>query len=405
MTLASTSRVQVAYAKETVFGTIDSAAPSKNLRVTSEGLVYNVTKETSAELNKNRGSSSMVPVSAEASGPLSGEMSYGEWDEFMAAVLQADEGWKVTAGTGLALTVTATEVTSGTAEPSFLFMQPGQWFVLPGSVEGKNKGKLLRVHPVTAPTDTVITLDPLTPGVPEVIASSDFSSSRISNGTKQDSFTLERQTPEVSEFFAYRGMTAASMTLTLASGAISTIEVNFMGKDTKPDGATLLKNPTLPSFTGEVMSGAAGTSCGVYWKGAPIDDAFMNQVTLSYDNALRMQQALCSLGAIGIGSGTIVLTVEVQMFFAQGRKFYDEFLGNSNNELAFTMFDTEGNGYMCTLPKANVSNYAINAGGKDQDLMVTTTFTGLLDMDNVNPALRGKLLFIDRTGKLPVRPA
>lgn len=405
MPFASTSRVQIAYAKETAFGVIDAAAPSKYLRVTSEGLGYNVTKETSAELNKNRGSSSMVPVSAEASGPLSGELSYGEWDEFMAAVLQADAGWEGASATGATLTVTATTVTAGAAVPAFATLKPGQWFVLPGAAEGKNKGKLLRVHPTTVPTTTVITLDTKTPAVAEVINAAAFNSHRISNGTLQDSWTLERQITDVSEFFAYRGMTAASMNLTLGTGAISTIEVNFMGRDTSPKNATQLKTPVLNSFAGEVMSGASGTSCGVYWKGDQITDAFMNQVTLSYDNALRMQQALCSLGAVGIGSGTIVLTVEAQMFFAQGRKFYSEFLANESQELAFTAFDTQGNGYVFTLPKANVSNYVINAGGKDQDLLVTVSFTGLLDMTHANAAMRGKLLFIDRTGILPVRPA
>lgn len=403
MALASSSRVQVAYSKETVFGVTDAAAPSKNLRATSENLAYGITKETSAELNKNRGSSSMVPVSGEASGPVSGELSYGEWDEFMAATLQADAGWVASEGTALTVTVTPTSIDSVTAVPSWATLTRGQWFVLGGAVA--NAGKLFRVSKITAPTTNKITLDAATPGVAETVTGIGVTSAaRISNGTLQDSFSIERQILDVTEFFNYRGMTAASMNLTMGTGAITTVEFNFMGRDLVAKNVTQLKTPALNSFAEEVMSGGSGTVCGVYWKGAALVDTFVNSLTLSYDNALRMQNALCSLGAIGIGAGTIALSVETQMYFGSGRKFFDEFLKNESNELAFTAFDVNGNGYVMTLPKANVSTYTVNAGGKDQDLLVTVNFTGLLDMTNAIPALRGKLLFIDRTGKAPVRP-
>lgn len=404
MALASSSRVQVTYAKETVFGTTDAAAPSKNLRATSENLAYSISKETSAELNKNRGSSSMVPVSGEASGPVSGELSYGEWDELMAAVLQSDAGWTTSEGTTLTVTVTPASIDSVAAVPSWATLQRGQWFVLGGAVA--NAGKLLRVSKTVAPTTNKITLDAATPGAAETVtAIGVISAARISNGTLQDSFSIERQILDAGEFFNYRGMTAASMNLTMGTGAITTVEFNFMGRDVVAKDSTQLKTPALNSFAEEVMSGGSGTVCGVYWKGAALVDTFVNSLTLSYDNALRMQNALCSLGAIGIGSGTIALTAETQMYFGSGRKFFDEFLKNESHELAFTAFDVNGNGYVITLPKANVSTYAINAGGKDQDLLVTVTFTGLLDMVNAVPALRGKLLFIDRMGKTPVRPA
>lgn len=39
--------------------------------------------------------------------------------------------------------------------------------------------------------------------------------------------------------------------------------------------------------------------------------------------------------------------------------FYDEFLKNQNKEVAFTCFDVDGNGYVFTLPVANVSTTAL----------------------------------------------
>ena len=395
MALASSSRVQVAYSKETVFGVTDAAAPSKNLRATSENLAYSISKETSAELNKNRGSSSMVPVSGEASGPVSGELSYGEWDELMAAVLQSDAGWTTSEGTTLTVTVTPMSIDSVAAVPSWATLQRGQWFVLGGAVA--NAGKLLRVSKTVAPTTNKITLDAATPGAAETVtAIGVISAARISNGTLQDSFSIERQILDAGEFFNYRGMTAASMNLTMGTGAITTVEFNFMGRDVVAKDSTQLKTPALNSFAEEVMSGGSGTVCGVYWKGAALVDTFVNSLTLSYDNALRMQNALCSLGAIGIGSGTIAITGSMEVYFADGALF-DKFKDNVNTSMVFTSVDGSGNGYVFTLPVANISSYQVQAGGKDQDMMLSLEFTGLRDAANADVTLR-RAIFIDRVG-------
>lgn len=44
---------------------------------------------------------------------------------------------------------------------------------------------------------------------------------------------------------------------------------------------------------------------------------FINSLSADYDNALRMQNALCSLGAVGIGSGTIAVELTAEVFFAR----------------------------------------------------------------------------------------
>ena len=66
-------------------------------------------------------------------------------------------------------------------------------------------------------------------------------------------------------------------------------------------------------------------------------------------------------------------------------------------EIAFTAFDGSGNGYVFTLPKANISSYDAPANGKDEDLMVSLEVTALLDLGNITPELR-KVMFIDRLG-------
>lgn len=402
MALASTSRVQVRYIKESVFGTTPVAGNSTNLRVTGESLNFTLNKEVSAEINAYRASTSMVPVTAEASGGVQGEMQYAEFDPLLEATLQSVYTVYGTNGVSspLSLTFAPGSITAGAATTGanlFTLLQQGQWFKVSGTGTA-NDQLLFRVSKTVAPTSTIITLDPGTPAVAGgPYATTTVASSRLTNGTTQPSFTLEREVGDVGEFFSFRGMTASSMSVNIASGSLSTVEFNFMGKDSKQQASTMMPGTPVASRNYKIMSGVSGQVCALWVGGAPLAGTFINSVALSYDNSLRAQNAICSLGAVGIGSGTINATMDIEVYFSSGATFYSQLLNNSNIEVAFTAIDTDGNGYVFTFPAANVSTYTVNAGGKDADLMAQITLTALLDLGNVTPALR-KVAFIDRVG-------
>lgn len=402
MPLASSSLVQVRYIKESVFGTTPVAGNPKNLRITGESLQFSLSKSSSDEINAYRAVTSMIATSVEASGSLNAEMQFGEYDDLMAGVLQSTWGAFGTNGVGTAFsaTLTATTITASAATTGtslFTLLKAGQWFTL-GGTGTANDGKLFRVSKVTPPTSTVITLDPGTPAtVGGPYAATVLKVSRLSNGTTQPSYTIERASTDTGEFFAFRGMTPSSLKLSISSGSLSTMEFAFMGRDAVAANTTTLPGTPIVSQAYPIMSGVSGTACALWAKGAPLAGTFVNSISLSYDNTLRAQSAICSLGSIGIGSGTINVTVDLEVYFASGRAFYDEFLSNANMEIAFTAFDTQGNGYIFTLPQANISSYSLSAGGKDQDLMASISVTGLLDLGNADAALR-KVIFIDRVG-------
>ena len=403
MALASTSRLQLSYIKEVTFGVTPVAGTVRKLRITGESLNFTVSKETSSEINDSRSSSSRIPTSAEAAGGVQAEMQFAEYDPFIEATLQST--FVGIGGTGVSTafeaTITATDITATvapTGTSAFTTLQPGQWFTLSGT-SSANDGKLFRVSKVTAPTTTVITLDPGTPAIAGgPFAATKVLAARLTNGVTQPSFTLERTISDVGEYFSFRGMTASSMSLNIASGSLSTVEFSFMGKDSAQDNATLLPATVTDSQSYQIMSGVSGTTCALWAKGAPLAGTFINSISFSYDNSLRQQTALCALGAIGIGSGQINCTADIEVYFASGATFYQELIDNSNIEIAFTSYDAQGNGYIFTLPAANVSSYTVNAsGGSDSDLMASISLTALRDAANPVPALR-KVVFIDRVG-------
>lgn len=402
MPLASTSRVQLTYAKETVFGVTPVTGNHKELRMTGESLGYTLSKEGSNEINNYRAVTSMIATSAEASGGVNAEVQFGEYDPLIEGILQGTWAPFGTAGisTPFSATVTTSTITASVATAGanlFTLLKAGQWFTL-GATGSDNDNKLFRVSKVTAPTSTVITLDAGTPGiVGGPYAATVLKATRLSNGVVQPSFTLERASGDTGEFFAYRGMTPSSMSMSISSGALSTMDFTFMGRDAVASSATTMPGTKTASLAYPIMSGVSGTACALWAKGVPLTGTFVNSISLSYDNTLRSQSAICSLGSIGIGSGTINVTADMEVYFASGRAFYDEFLSNSTMEIAFTTFDTDGNGYIFTLPKANISSYTVNAGGKDADLMASISVTGLLDLGQADVSLR-KVMFVDRIG-------
>lgn len=401
MPLGSSSLVQVAYAEESVFGVIPTVGNHKYLRITGESLDFQISKEASEEINSSRSVSSMIPVSASASGGVESEVSYREYDELIAAALQSSFAVFGVNGVGAtftadftATTITASAPTAGAS--AFTNLQPGQWFrlVAPSSA---NNGRILRVSSTVAPTTTVITLDPNTPAaVAAAVANCTVGTSRLTNGTTQRSFTLERQSPDIGEYWAYTGMTVSSMELNVASASRSTLSFSFMGKAAERDTSTLLPGSSTESFAYDIHSGTTGPACIIWANGAPFSGTFVKSISLNYDNALRSQEALCTLGAVGIGSGTLNISGTLEVYFANGDLF-DSFLANEYISVTFSTLDADGNGYVFTLPKVNLNSVNTSAGGKDADMMLSIEFTALRDLANANPALR-QVMFVDRVG-------
>jgi hypothetical protein len=130
--------------------------------------------------------------------------------------------------------------------------------------------------------------------------------------------------------------------------------------------------------------------------GAPLTGTYIKSVSLDFDNSLRSQEAIGTLGAVAIAGGTIACTATAQIYFAN-KDMFTKFRQNVNTSLIFSSTDNDGNGYIFTLPVLNITSYKSNASAKDQDQMLDITFTALADRGNAVIALR-KLLFIDRVG-------
>jgi hypothetical protein len=398
--LASTSRAQMRYIRESVFGTTPSAGNGVNLRMTGESLDFNQTKETSKEIRSDRQLSGAVTVDASAGGDINIHFQYNEYDPFLeTALLSAYTVYGTLGETAVSFSAayTATTITASvapTGNDAFTLLQLGQWFQVSHAANANDK-KLLRVSTSVAPTTTVITLDASTPAnVVTSAAGAKLRSSRLTNGVTETFYTLEKQQSDIGQFIAYKGQYVSKMGLKFAAGALTDGSFSFMGKNAVRSATTILPGTMVASKTYDIQNGVTGV--GVIWEAGVPSTTRIKSMDFSIDNNMRNQTGIGTLGPLGIGVGDFAVTGNLSVYF-ETASLYDKFLSDTYTAITVGCQDVAGNGYVFTFPRVMLMSVKITNGAKNTDVMADFTWTAFADDLNATAALR-KTLFIDRVG-------
>ena len=301
MSLASTSSVQISYLEETTFGVIETGTP-KNLRMTGESLAYDISSEASKEINASRQVSDLVQVGATAQGGINFEAQYREYDPFFEALLSStfDEiGTDGISAVTVDFTVSGNNVTASVGD--FTGIVAGQWISFIGA--GDNSG-IYRVATVNSVTDLDLDSDyPISSDATTVAC--DVSSSRLTLGLDAlRTFTIQKEFSDVAQFFAYRGMAASKLSLNLATGALLTGSLDFMGSDSVRDSVTQFSGAASAASGFGIMNAVTGVG-KILLDGAPLAGTFVKSATVDINGNLRGQTAIGTLGNVGIGTGMV----------------------------------------------------------------------------------------------------
>lgn len=385
MAIASSNRAQLRYILESVFGSTPVAGNPNNLRMTGESLSYAIQSDTSKEIRSDRQVTDLVLTGAGASGGFNFEASYKEFDTLLQALFMGT--WVVygTNGVGASLSITldsaAGTLTAGVAPSGaddWNNIAVGQWIRLNAPSDAADE-VYLKVASVNGP-GTVITVDTATP-IPgsgsRLVSNCTITTSRLANGTTERSFTIEREHNDVTQFFAFRGMTASKLSMSFASGAIVTGSMDFVGKDSVRAGATTMPGSPVASQTYDVMNAVSGVG-NILENGAALSGTFIKSLKFDLDNKLRGQTAIGTLGNVAVAPGTLEVKGEMEVYLANGT-MYDKFVNNTASSITFSMKDGASNGYVFTFPKVKYSDAKVQAGGLDQDVMLSMPFTALMD--------------------------
>lgn len=210
---------------------------------------------------------------------------------------------------------------------------------------------------------------------------SEWATNKIKNGADAGhSFTVERRLalPDASyEYHRFIGQVVNTMSLNVTAGQIVTGSFGLMGKFGGRDTAIIEDATYADAPQNEVINAAnhfASLSVGAV---APVP--LVRSVSLEITNNLRAQQAVGSLDAVGIGAGRFEATGSMECYFTSG-DLITSFLNHETIALSFVLGTATAKKYKFTLPSIVLTgNPGANAGGNDQDVMLTLSFTAILD--------------------------
>jgi hypothetical protein len=386
--MADSSRTELAYVKEPLWGTTPAAALTR-LRFTGESLGYTIATTSSSEVRADRQVPDLIQTGASAAGSVNLELSYGAYDTLIESALFST--WSTPVAISVSDDIAASNATSSLTSTSTDFtaagIQTGQWIKVGGfaASSGENNG-LYRVTGIAANSLSVSPAPASDEGATGL--SITIGGSIIRNGVSETSLTLEKAFTDIGQYIAFTGMVADSMDLQIQTGRVLTGSFGFMGAKATIAGATVGSGPAVPALSNPVLN-AVNNIGQVMEGGAALNGVFLQSLSVSLANGLRGIGAVGSLGNVDIGSGRCQVTGRASFYFADGA-LYEKYLNGTATSLSFRVTDADGNAYVFTLPKVRLTRGSIAAGGPDQDVMADFQFQAVRD-----PA-SGATLQIDR---------
>lgn len=380
----TSNRVALRQVAESTWGVTPASPALKAVRFTSESLNYNADFITSEEIRSDRMTPDTIQVSSSAGGDINGEWSYGSYDDFIASALY---GTWATTGTPLTATTLAVVKTPGT---------PNSWTITDsGSGLAANAwvvGQFVEVAGFTVAGTFFAEILSIAAGTIGIAPLSNVASEAagdsvtitpmnyVRNGTTKSSFTLQKAFTDLTtpELWNFTGARFSKWELELATGSILTTNFSILAKDAAMTETQFSGATQVPANTNTVLN-AVDNVAAIVFDGDPGGSTYyFNSLKISLDNSLRGQEAVGTLGFIGVEAGRLKLEGDIELYF-ENSSLFDKFRAATAFSLSFLAQDAAGNSYIVTIPRAKYTSMEIVAGGNDQDIFAKAKFEGIIN--------------------------
>jgi hypothetical protein len=211
-----------------------------------------------------------------------------------------------------------------------------------------------------------------------------FMGDYIANGSTKRSNTFERQyldhSPVSYEYL--RGMTLSSLALQFDSQAIIKSTKNYMGRDGLIETSRVAGATDVAATTYDVLNSSSNMG-DLSFDGAIVTGPnFITSATIDINNNLRQQNAIGSIGAVGIGNGEFTVTGNLNTYFGTPAVF-QKVLNNSRASLSLRCGRSDGNreAMLFDMPTIKLATGAPAVQGKNQDVMMNGTYQAIMDAD------------------------
>lgn len=380
--MADANTSAVGYIAESAWGVTPATPELQALRITSDSLRHDKSTVTSAELESSRMTSDLAQVGAGAMGDLGFELSYATYDPFFESALYST--WIDMTPISPSTAAVSSDVMTGTAA-DFDDINVGGWIRIAGATETANNGIFRVIAKAVDGSTITFPAGSLTNAGGD--AGITISQSHLANGVVEKSFTFERNILHSTThyFQIFRGMVVASLNLNVATQAIATGTMGFIGSAGAAGSSTLDNAGGLTAAnSNSVMNGTVGVGTiylDDYSATVPTSTAMpekMRSFTLAINNNVRGLDCLGTLGNFDLGAGEMDLTGTAEVYFANNELFAD-FIAHTYKSYALTIADGAGNTYVITLPRIQFSDANPALTGKNSDVFNPITWTAIKD--------------------------
>jgi hypothetical protein len=382
MPISKGTAKQVAYKKETTFGTLAGNTSGKLLRRVTAN--FNLAKEAyeSNEIRVDRQVADFRHGVRSAEGTLNGELSSASYSDFMGSVVGKDFA-AVTLGAAAQVTVTVvgTTYTLVRATGSWLTdgVKVGMVVRASGLTTSGDNGKNLLVASLTATNAVVVPLNGSTMTAQGTATSVTLTAPGKqtfvpATGHTDDSYTVEEFYSDIAQSEVYTGMKVNSVAVQLPATGLTTVDIGFAGKDLTQTGTTqYFTSPTAQGTTG-IFAAVNGV---LLVNGAPV--ALVTSADFTIERATENATVVGSNSIADIFTGRIRVTGNMSVYF-QDAAFRDYFNAESTVSLVLTVTsDTSAtaNFVAFAIPKVKLGTFTKDDG--ELGLISSSSFQALLN--------------------------
>jgi len=380
---------QVAYKKETTFGTIAGATGGKLLRRTSADFTSTRESYESAEIRTDRQIADFRLGTRSSDGSLAGELSPNSYTDFIQSIMAKDF-----AAGGTAASISVTIASSGgfftltRATGSYITdnFKVGEVVRMTGAgLNAANSGNNLLVITVSALVLTVRVLSATTliaegPIATVAIAAVGKETIVPLTGHTDDSYTVEEFYADIAQSEVHTGVKVGTWGVTVPASGLVTTDFTMMGRGLTTKG-------TSQYFTTPAALGTSGIVAAV--NGAVIVNglatgACVTSFSVNVDRGMEPSACIGSDLAETIFSGTIRVTGDMSIYFEDGyvRDLFENETDTSLVLALATGSEKTANVITFVLPKVTISSFAKS----DTELGITATCAFTAQLNDITTA-------------------